>query len=357
MENFELFFLNDLEERAHKIYSRLTKEPFSTKTNNKKLEFKIIKSYKINAKALSDNDIDYIEYNDGTLKCINNYVYNFTENYTLDIINSFGFSQFTRGEKDGNLFEVFNSNKLETYEHMDIKKQIYQLIMTDISRFILTHEIGHLLNGHVEYLQEKSENKLNCFEMNFSYKDSEAIKKNILLIKTLEYDADSFAAFNSIEHILSLYNNFEKDVENLHLPPKKLFFWWAFSMRFLFMLFEEEGLNNDKDSVYLPNLIRFNMILNIAFIYLEQKEIDGFIRYTNKDNLDTITTEIINGITTSEEYFNKKNGTNMDYINDMKIMMSNNCIKNQVQEVEENWKVINTELSHYSRLSMQRKFL
>ena len=61
----------------------------------------------------------------------------------------------------------------------------------------------------------------------------------VLDIRTLEMDADAFAATQSMIHLSYLYDHSEKEIEIPYMEPQDIFYWWAFAIRSHFLICED----------------------------------------------------------------------------------------------------------------------
>ena len=226
------------------------------------------------------------------------------------------------------------------------------LLTIFVSRFIISHELGHLFNGHCEYLNSKEQNNIQPISM-FEESNSENTKNlSSLDYRTLEMDADAFAATDSFKHLLSLYNNFEDDVdEGLNIEPIELFYWWSFAIRSNFLI-TQKILNDEEyklDKKHLPSVARWLLILGSIFNNIDS----GLhkINYRTGDNKEKIEKNIRSGFKFAEKQYNDRFHTNYDCI---KETIYNKDYSKYVTEIEKNWEYLRKDLSRYSRLNLYK---
>ena len=158
------------------------------------LKFEIdYKSDDINAETWVEKNVFNIRMNIGVIKSLMKY-YN----------NIFSPIETKLKEKGiiehDNIILEFNAQKdIKSLRNIKFPKclnsEIVELVIVLSYRFIILHEFGHLFNGHCNFLCSLNHDK------NFKLKMINNNKKDYayaLCERTLEYDADSFAATQSI---------------------------------------------------------------------------------------------------------------------------------------------------------------
>lgn len=118
----------------------------------------------------------------------------------------------------------------------DIKARMLE---TFISRFIFLHELGHILNGHCKLLANKMHDTSYFMPMYYNDNNKPENETEALDIRTLEMDADAFAATQSMIHLSYLYDHSEKEIEVPYMEPQDIFYWWAFAIRSHFLICED----------------------------------------------------------------------------------------------------------------------
>ena len=119
---------------------------------------------------------------------------------------------------------IYRNGKVETINSKIEDDEKVKLLEIFASRFIVLHEFGHVFNGHCNYLaaELQFENR-DGFYMYFDEHGSAINEKDSLNIRTLEMDADAFAATQSMSHLCFLYENFDKEV-NIKIGKEDLFY-------------------------------------------------------------------------------------------------------------------------------------
>ncbi|WP_313003756.1 hypothetical protein, partial [Chryseobacterium gleum] len=222
----------------------------------------LIDNMGINASAALFKDQYFIGINIGT--------YYLLEDLFLKInsFDSFGLSEDLK-------LNLINTNKgLEYNPHFDITifafdEQIFHNT-TEIAqllyRFIIYHEICHILRGHVGYISNNF--GINIHEAS-NYKSVE-----INSLQTLEMDADSFATNRIINDYFENIIVIENTKVSIYKDLKTFLYNFAYCIYCFFRIFGFYSLNssNVKSYSHPPPAFRINMIVsNIATILLERK--------------------------------------------------------------------------------------
>lgn len=344
------FFNDDFLWRVNEIYNKANSR--AEKKIVKKLVPEIVNSADINAYAMSDKDNDYISINYGMTSLISEYLDVFSKEYNFNMINKF--HSFEIDHIDDNLFEgiIQKNDSYQIFSNSSQNKYLSLLCFTYIERFIITHEMGHIFNGHTEYMGQ--EYNLKKFSMFFK---SSVTNKMALDIRTLEYDADSFAATETALYLIDSYNNFEEIVsDKLLMYPKNIFFWWFFSIRLFFLILEYE-LNDffyNDEITYLPSVHRFSTIFSTVFEILEFADKNKIITYRDEDSLISFAYEIERGINDAETFFNKNKKTDYNW---SETLNSDTNYSEYLKEIKSNWAKISSEIEKYSRMSIVRRLV
>ena len=125
--------------------------------------------------------------------------------------------------------------------------------------FLLFHELGHHLGGHVRYLKDK----MGLSEL-YAY-HNELLKENSRLYQILETDADAVAITTLLESIsnkISIYARLFLN-HNAELIPHCL----VIALTIVFYLLPRENSESYdlETSKYLPRDVRFYLVLDIMF--------------------------------------------------------------------------------------------
>lgn len=338
----------DLIRRANSIYEyyqNLIKENFSHRWYLSDLEFEIKDSKEINGKSWCMDDKDHIEINKGVIELYYNYFVTVMEN---DKIEFFHLLNITKEDDELKKMSyegvLFRNGKLEIYDNKLVDDGKAKLLEIFVSRFIILHELGHILNGHCKLLASKD----NLTGMNYIpfyyYKNEKFLdEKSALDIRTLEMDADAFAATQSIVHVLYLYKNFESQVK-IKMEPKDIFYWWSFAVRSHFLMCEDQFMDNAyyKTMTHLPSSARWSLI------YLSALEVIGSCDMIEQEKKE-FKELIIKGALNAEVKFNNIKFSMYSWIKEID---SNMQYANYRDEINSNWVKIKTQLKKYSRLPL-----
>lgn len=271
----------DLIDRANSIYDyfqNIIKQYLPYKWYASSLEFEIIDSDEINGKSWCEKDKDHIQINRGVIELYYNYFSNVMENDKIKFLSNFNVTNEEYELKNMSYEGVyFKDGKYHIYDSKVIDDSKAQLLEIFVSRFIILHELGHILNGHCKLLAEKfTLIGLKYIPLYYFEKDKSLDDETSLNIRTLEMDADAFAATQSIYHLIYLYKNFEHQVK-IDMEPYDIFYWWSFALRSHFLICEDQfiDLYYYKKMTHLPSTARWTLIYNSALnvidlIYVEE---------------------------------------------------------------------------------------
>ncbi|BBO00413.1 hypothetical protein [Sporolactobacillus terrae] len=187
----------DIENRAQAIYQQyqyLMQKVLKSNTNSTKsqLKFYLIEDERLNGKSGHKNNVDNIGINTGVIDKFFDYFYDFAKKRSEEFIKamSLGADEID-GEEisyEGIVFD--NNGKAKAIDSKVIDVSLASLLNTFVARFILTHELGHLLNGHCEYISAKQSSNMQYIPM--FYRDADKINSvSPLDIRTMEMDADA----------------------------------------------------------------------------------------------------------------------------------------------------------------------
>lgn len=323
--------LKDIENRAYSIYD-LYQERVAD--YNKKLKMKVIENDNYGGRTWSTLENDIIEIYSGTIYVCFEYFSSVTRLKTGEIIN-FLFKNEKDIDKKNLSYEaiIFDDGKYKLLDSKNRDTKLATLLTIFCARFILSHEIGHLFNGHCDYVRSESKflKYLPMVPQNEMVIDEEI---TALDYRTLEMDADAFAATDSYQELIILYNFFEEKVDlELNIRPKDLFFWWAFAIRSQTLITQDlEKKDCFKDMPNLPSVVRWTKISGVFLKCLES----GIwkIQYKKGDNEDALLQEFVNGCKDAERIFNEINNTDYDWIKEIQ----NSHLYDEIsEEVHDNW--------------------
>lgn len=340
-------FYNDIENRAYSIYD-LYQEGLDS--NTKELKMKVINNNNYGGRTWSTTENDNIEVYSGTINVCYEYFTTVMRLKTREIVDI-----IFRNQKDINnkefpyeaiIFDDDGKGRLIDSKIRD--SRIVGLLIIFCSRFILSHEIGHLFNGHCDYVKNESES-LSYLPIVLSPQELINQKITALDYRTMEMDADAFAVTDSYKELLILYNLFEEKVDpKLNIRPIDLFYWWAFAIRSQ-SLITQNLENNDYflEMVNLPSVVRWTKISGVFLKCLES----GIwkIQYRVGDNEEVLLQEFVNGCKDAERIFNEINNTEYNWVDEIE----NGQLYDEFGiDVHDNWIELRGKLEKYSRLQL-----
>lgn len=229
-------------------------------------EYKIcfIDNQQYNAKVKTDGDLTVIEINIGVIMQIYHLAF-------LIMMSDIFFPELSGGEAIDQMelldFELprielreDNFKEINFYSGPSdpIRVAVAQVIAMFGIEFVIFHEMGHILGGHLEYIK----NTLGIHELLAQGSDqiiSERIKDNITY-QTIEMDADAIAvhlllenALCKREHIIDVFLKGHK------MNLSKLI---MVAVVIAFFLMDSNSVSGYQFSKYLPRDYRFNLVLS-----------------------------------------------------------------------------------------------
>lgn len=237
---------------------------------------------------------------------------------------------------------LFREGQVEVFDSKLVDDGKAKLLEIFVSRFIVLHELGHVLNGHCKLLA----NKCNVTGLNYIplyYYENEKLlaEDSALDIRTLEMDADAFATTQSIYHVLFLHKNYESQIR---IKPHDVFYWWSFAVRSHFLTCEDQFMDNNyyKKMTHLPSNARWTLIYTST---LEVIDSCNIIEEEKKMFKELIT----KGAIDAEVKFNCIKYSNYDWVNEID---NNIQYINYTNEVNINWEKLIIQLQEYARLPL-----
>ncbi|MGD2406310.1 hypothetical protein [Bacillus velezensis] len=349
-------FYDDIEKRAQAIYEQyqnLMKGISKKNSNllNHQLKFYLKDDGRLGGKAWCENDIDKIEINKGVINNFFDYFYDFVEKDSEKLLRELRLDIEKINEEISYEFLFYpDSGKAKIIDNKTNELNLASLLTVFVSRFILTHELGHLLNGHCGYLNAESYKSIQYIPM--FYNDTNG-RNNIISPldnRTLEMDADAFATTDNFRNLVLLYNKFEEKVNNnINIKPIDLFYWWSFAIRSNFLIIQrllsDEEYRDNK--THLPSVARWSLIIGSLQANIESGIYK--INYRNGDSKEKFLQAIIKGGIYAEKCYNEKFFTDYNWI---KETIENEEYKCSVTEIKNNWKIISGKLSCFSKLPL-----
>lgn len=308
------------------------------------LNFEIVNSNNENGEAYAKIDenkkiIDYIRIDDSLIYKIYNTIVKIYNNFEQEFFNIFEKNKIFSSNSTLNKIIELRLNSNERYPS-NINDNCCNIITIFAYRFVLLHELGHIYNGHCDYLRENEEE--NARILIFDKKEEKNTNK-ALCRRTLEYDADCFAGTQSIIYISKVYNGeielLDKNINNEDSP-----FWYGFAIRILFLLFQDVKNNPNyysKNMLYLPDVVRCINILDVIHNVIKIKDIKNGEKIENK---------VIFGMDSAEKCFNHLKYSTYSMIEELG---QDNKYNEYTKEIYNNWEVsLKDHLIKYSRLNL-----
>lgn len=311
-------YANDIINHVRSIYSNLPS-----------IYFNLINNYVLNANASLYNGNYFIGLNIGTVNLLEELFvkinsassYDLTDYPKLNLVNTgnglvynrfFGIDILPLSEKGSN----------DSKEHFEL-----------VYRFVIYHEICHILRGHVAYLS--SSYNLNIQEA-LTYESSDLIST----LQTFEMDADSFATNRIINDFIENYIIIKNHDLTIYKDLKSFISNFAYSIYCFFRIFGFYTLeiSKMKSKSHPSPSMRIAMIMsNISTILLEKKI----------QNTDEILEESIKSIKKAEIDIGKITFFD-NQLDGFSAMYSNSELSAYIFEIVGNWKNIKPKLEKYS---------
>ncbi|WXB93133.1 hypothetical protein WDJ61_18245 [Bacillus sp. FJAT-52991] len=356
LKNKEDFYV-DIKERALSIYEQyqfLMKEVLKNETyiSRYNLKFSIKEDANLGGKAWCDKYADNIQINKGVIDNFFDYFYGFTQMQSENFLKKM---QINDEEDVGVSYEFlkFDENgNANIFDSKIIDYKLAGLLTIFVSRFIITHELGHLFNGHCEFINSKDIKSLQYIPMFET--DNNRNFKNVspLNYRTLEMDADAFAATDNFRNLILLYERFEEKVDrDLDIKPIELFYWWSFAIRSNFLI-TQRILNDEEyktNKTHLPSVARWILILGSMLNLIESDTYK--VNYRDGDNKQKLLQGLADGFIYAEKCYNEKLYTNYNCIEET---INNPDYKHYTTETQKNWGNLRDELDNFSRLPLYK---
>lgn len=214
--------------------------------------------------------------------------------------------------------------------------------------FLLLHELGHQLNGHVDLIKKRSKS------INGHY-----IKLDECDLQTLEMDADAFAATQLMDTLYHVYKSGKvfKTIDDMLLRL-------AYAITILFVLIEDYE-NNERKAIKFPKYIRMSLAIDSASVAC--KSICGMDYNTAADKLTKYSVDVLyklqlldkfqQSIARSEcvedifDFIGRE-----DFENKMQSEISSSLLSREIKDhsrhVLDNWKNLKSSLQKYTLVKL-----
>lgn len=137
-------------------------------------------------------------------------------------------------------------------------------------RFLLAHELTHILNGHVDYLNASGSTKL--FELNSSKQNSETLDRQVMEVDA-DVGATSEGMYTLLARLAPIPERDPKVSNSEFLNPSEAFFFWFFAVQALFRFFGDDRFSLDelRFRSYPPFRMRQLIVASNGAGFVEQK--------------------------------------------------------------------------------------
>lgn len=148
-----------------------------------------------------------------------------------------------------------------------IRQSIAQVIAMFGVEFIIFHELGHILGGHLDYLKDN----LGITELKAQGSENDLFTKtnDFVTYQTIEMDADAISMYLLLENALCKKNYIISIfLDNFEIELGKLL---IISVVIAFFLMNTGSNKNSPSSRYLPRDYRFHLVLSILLSKLQRE--------------------------------------------------------------------------------------
>ncbi len=216
------------------------------------------------------------------------------------------------------------------------EKKSASLLMTWIGmEFLIFHEVGHHIGGHIEYIKDK----LGLNELFIQGQEKIIGAKQYQL---LEMDADAIAVVMLLDHLKTNWHSYSEMIgENTDLIPHIVFS----AITLVFFLIKKDCINNfdENKNKYLPRDFRFYLVLNLLFKKMSN---EYNVCRQSQDNKSLLMTVEKTNILLKELYINENrdNSLELDNLETIGKYYDEILIKE--------WKNLRSQLMVYSKIKL-----
>jgi len=339
-----IFHIDDYSERSYyTIYKNMAQIMYNSTPmigdNNRNLVFGYLESSSVNASAFIYKNNDYIFINCGTIVKIH-------DTFNKLLSNPRVFSEVGKPKYSDYRYHidpVINNGENQTVFYNgpsdETRRDLAFLMSYFAVLYVILHEMGHHLNGHLQLLNENSVETLEMTE------EGEVLEKiSILDYQTLEMDADAFATSTSTVHFHSLIENLDTFPFPALVPQlgkKNMYRYWLFSILCLYRILGNDNINeiNLYDSKYFPYRLRQALSSRIPISVLEH--------LGDKEGAELYASLIDKMFHYAEDMYNITFETETD-TSDV-LVASTDMVAEHSKIVHDNWLNIKPRLMKYAR--------
>ncbi|WP_333597278.1 hypothetical protein [Chryseobacterium flavum] len=234
---------------------RITARETISKYTNLDIYFDIIDEPRVNAVASKLNDSYFIAIFSGTIQVFDYLIRKICAHPNI-------LTEFGNSSKECKTTKVYNAvikNSIHIIEENPPVKpvtkernRLSQLIFTQAVLNIIFHELGHIVNGHLNFLQLS---KINYIE-EVQIESTKLSSLESLDRQTLEIDADAFSAIETLRELFTIFNSQEyQDILPCH---KSIFKLWSFTRQICWRVMENNYIDKKLlEITHPPTGIRF----------------------------------------------------------------------------------------------------
>lgn len=301
--------------------------------NKFQFEFRYLPFYKINGESDNYNGVDIIGINEGVIDRSCELAYKIVS-FFPDLRNFEFIRERFLGIKNSLCVEENLYNIIYYVPCKDEDKIISEFMAMFAIKFVILHEIGHLYNGHVEYLKKKlGVEKLSDYKGEHSIPD--------LDYRTIEMDADAFAISMLVNEIICDSEKY-KELKKVLNDENEIYKILAYGINIVFLLMEKDYGRNYNNR-YLPLMDR--RILALDCIITNKSIIKGSI---NDESIRAIIYESFINVQNCFYTLESESKENIEKFKDNIL----NHDHNGIDEVNKRWQFIRNELKNYTRLGL-----
>ncbi|PFI17462.1 hypothetical protein [Bacillus cereus] len=202
-----------------------------------------INDVRFNACAIKQDDMYFIGINIGVVQVLEK-LFNYIMSHP-NLMTGIGDVSLEIKKEISSDYIAINHNYLRLFTNYDVevnapigkeRKLCAKALYMYALEFLILHEYGHIVNGHMDYDYFRRRSGLSfMFELN-------SCEKNGLFTQTLEMDADSYAATRITQSIIEDHNRTLAKTEAIGISPmsfKERLKQMCYSVYFMFRLFGE----------------------------------------------------------------------------------------------------------------------
>ncbi|KAF6563652.1 hypothetical protein G9G63_13040 [Paenibacillus sp. EKM202P] len=302
------------------------------------LVFEYVEKFSINGSASYEKNKSVISLNVGTILRIYTLFYNILSNFS--IIESL--DHLSKDHINIQNIYTYNDESIPYSYNYSYPLNRERIIIAEYMamfaiKFIINHEAGHHINGHLGYIHS-----ITSLKMIDPIREDYSNIIPTLDLQTIEMDADAFAIAQLVRTLLLTTQ--DKFISNYIDDFATFIRMFVSSIHLLFLLMDQgtpKSIFNTHTSNYLPTLIRSILAVDC----MEENLRIVFPNMINHDYLQEISTD---SLLKANEYFIKINGNkNFDSLEDYDIAYYNRVIK-------KNWKQLRPKLQKYATVDLAK---